>query len=132
MTEKEAYGQAFENGRKVGDAEGYAAAGDLISRKALLEKQYNKSHFNYPAMAEMVVDARDIEEAPAVAVQPVKRGQWLNWRGEPISPDDYWRVWRCSECGNEIEFNEAVGREEFTSNYCPNCGADMRGEDDGN
>ena len=24
MTENEAYGQAFENGRKVGDAEGYA------------------------------------------------------------------------------------------------------------
>lgn len=24
MTEQEAYGQAFENGRKVGDAEGYA------------------------------------------------------------------------------------------------------------
>lgn len=24
MTEKEAYGQAFENGRAVGDAEGYA------------------------------------------------------------------------------------------------------------
>lgn len=24
MTEKEAWGQAFENGRKVGDAEGYA------------------------------------------------------------------------------------------------------------
>lgn len=57
-------------------------------------------------------------------------GKWLNWQGEPIAADDYWRVWRCSECNNEMEFDEAVDREEFPSNFCPNCGADMRGTED--
>lgn len=127
MTVQEACAQAYDNGGAAGDAEGYATAGDLISRKALLEKAVE-----VPGHISKMVSSYDIATAPAVTAQPVKRGQWLNWRGEPISPDDYWRVWRCSECGNEIEFDEAVGREEFTSNYCPNCGADMRGEDDGN
>ena len=55
-----------------------------------------------------------------------RNGEWLNWQGEPIAPDDFWRVWRCSECKHEMEFEEAVDREEFPSNFCPNCGADMR------
>lgn len=40
MTEQEAYGQAFENGRKVGDAEGYArgkAEALEVPDKALLK-----------------------------------------------------------------------------------------------
>ena len=61
-----------------------------------------------------------------------RKGVWLNWQGEPIAADDYWRVWRCSECKHKMEFDEAVDREEFPSNFCPNCGADMRGEGDGN
>ena len=33
--------------------------------------------------------------------------------------------WQCSECGCVFE------EEEPTYNFCPNCGADMRGEQDG-
>lgn len=149
MTVQEACAQAYDNGKAAGDAEGYARgkaeafaeSGDLISRKALLDVIAETAEGladcdqQNAAWALRKYAARDIQTAPAVAAQPVKRGQWLNWRGEPISPDDYWRVWRCSECGNEIEFDEAVGREEFTSNYCPNCGARMDGgggAEDGN
>lgn len=32
---------------------------------------------------------------------------------------------KCSECGYE------VGSDIYVWNYCPNCGADMRGEHDG-
>lgn len=33
----------------------------------------------------------------------------------------HWKAYRCSEC-------ERVS--EYQSNFCPNCGADMRGEED--
>ena len=124
MTPQETCVQAFENGRQKGNAEGYARgkaeafaeAGDLISRKALLEKQYNASRFKDPSMAEMVIDVRDVEDAPAVAAQPVKRGLWVSLESEI-------GLFACSECDHRILRAEC--------NYCPNCGADMRGEGDG-
>ena len=132
MTKKEAYGQAFENGRKVGDAEGYARgkaealaeAGDLISRKALFKKQYNASRFKDPPMAEMVIDARDVEDAPAVAAQPVKRGQWFRTGRENV----YGGIEiQCSECGHTLMTSPGHIDEEY---FCCHCGADMRGESD--
>lgn len=44
-----------------------------------------------------------------------KKGKWIG-----ISP--FVDTLMCSECGENI-----IG-EEFKSNYCPHCGADMRGE----
>ena len=63
-----------------------------------------------------IVDSTPLTERP--------KGKWIDicvikafhYDGEP-------RV-RCSRCGNE---------EEWSSNYCPNCGAEMNeGEEDGN
>ena len=52
----------------------------------------------------------------AADVRPVVRGQWAQVMGKYD-----WMV-KCSRCnGVPLE----------TSNFCPNCGADMRGEDDG-
>ena len=58
----------------------------------------------------------DITDIPAADVQPVKRGRWeknnfINWRA-------------CSICGYRIDVIYAD-----RAKYCPNCGADMRGED---
>lgn len=130
MTPQEACVQAFENGRKKGDAEGYARgkaeafaeAGDLISRKALLEKQYNASRFKDPSMAEMVIDVRDVEDAPAVAAQPVKRGRW-DYVGDPDEDSNVQAY--CSACG--------AGDQHATSmlgkvSYCWHCGAKMDGD----
>lgn len=122
MTLQEACAQAFENGRKVGDAEGYARgkaeafaeAGDLISRKVLLEKQYNASQFKDPSMAEMVIDVRDVEDAPAVAARPVKRGRWV------FGTANHREYMKCSEC---LKSQTPTG--VFT--HCPNCGARMDG-----
>lgn len=46
--------------------------------------------------------------------QEPKRGKWLNYLKEGLK-------WKCSECGSR-----------FTTlwDYCPHCGADMRGEDE--
>lgn len=56
----------------------------------------------------------------AVNAQPTiepRRGKWIynQLRGTT-------RIWRCSECG----WNDLA---QF--NFCPHCGADMRGENDG-
>lgn len=52
-----------------------------------------------------------IESMPATDVRPVVRGKWID---EPIKGVRYY----CSVC---------QGRFDYTWHYCPNCGADMRG-----
>ena len=63
-----------------------------------------------------------LQSIPTADVRPVIRAHWIDMKptdvetGLPISikgPD-----FRCSNCG----------ATEFPSNFCPNCGADMRGE----
>ncbi len=77
MTENEAWGQAFENGRKVGDAEGYARG----------------------------------------KAEAVKHGRWIDLELEI-------GLFACSECDHRILLAKR--------NYCPNCGARMDGDGDGN
>lgn len=54
----------------------------------------------------------------------VRHGKWID-EGQP---DDFFphRAWRCSECGEQVL---EIGEPWYK--YCPNCGADMRGEKDG-
>ena len=47
-------------------------------------------------------------------------GEWMN------DGDD---MPRCSNCGYITEYNVYID-DYFYSHYCPNCGADMRGEDE--
>ena len=51
-----------------------------------------------------------------------KKGRWI------YRKETKWILWdtshyECSNCGN--------GNPWHNFNYCPNCGADMRGEEDG-
>lgn len=61
----------------------------------------------------------DIEEYPAADVKPVVRGEWEEIDYEGVGFLHY----ECPFCG-EHSF--------YKPNYCPNCGADMRGENDDN
>ena len=82
-----------------------------------------------------------IDEIPAADVQPVKRGHWIE------KSEEYYRLWQdsgrswedmpyfitglhfaCGVCFDEYEIN-AEGVEFW--DFCPHCGADMRGEDNG-
>ncbi len=122
MTPQEACVQAFENGRKKGDAEGYARgkaeafaeSGDLISVKAARETC--QRIFSDPVLIHAVDTT--LKNTPRVVAQPVKRGQWvkpyINRYGHPCHC--------CSECGFKASNQD--------KHYCPNCGADMRGEGD--
>lgn len=124
MTPQEACVQAFENGRKKGDAEGYARgkaeafaeAGDLISRKALLNEMTSVFGTDGDNLISPIDAKILVEDAPAVAAQTVKRGRWVS-----LEPEI--GLFACSECDHRILRAEC--------NYCPNCGADMRGGNDG-
>lgn len=56
------------------------------------------------------------------SVQPErKRGEWIKWDFKTFGAFGDWE-YKCSNC-------EKVYGGEY--NFCPNCGADMRGKNDG-
>ena len=63
----------------------------------------------------------NVQNAPSIDIEP-KRGEWI------AKTENYHSHWVCSECGGWalLEYNEQM----CLSNFCPNCGADMRGKDD--
>lgn len=60
-----------------------------------------------------------IDEIPTADVVEVRHGRWVK-RQFADEPTVF--GFRCSECHLTFDVN---------SNYCPNCGADMRGEKNG-
>ena len=83
-----------------------------------LIEEYDRVHIGAPGGArKLMVDA------PTADVQEVRHGEWiekailLEW-----CEDDVDIVFECSYCETECP---------FTSDYCPNCGAMMRGEGNG-
>ena len=67
----------------------------------------------------------DIQDIPAADVAPVVRGEWMVSLERPVGTI-------CSKCGFAWSDKiDAVKLEPILSkiktNYCPNCGADMRG-----
>lgn len=64
-----------------------------------------------------------IEDAPTIEERKNVRGEW-----KEVAERGLCDLRRCSNCGHI----EPVGLEMITPkpNFCPNCGADMRGEED--
>lgn len=60
-----------------------------------------------------------ISLVPAAIVRPVVRGNWVGIDDEPYT------TWECDRCGCIYEEDF-----EYIPNFCPNCGADMRKEDE--
>ena len=76
------------------------------------------------AEANELFKAKDViysQQRYTADVQPVKRGKWIHFT------DDGFIF--CSECYKEAYWDTDYGQQLF--DYCPNCGADMRGEDNG-
>lgn len=63
-----------------------------------------------------------IKDAPTIER---KTGKWKKLSGSWFHDDV-----QCSECGNTLDMN-GVNAGRGDANFCPNCGADMRGEADG-
>ena len=63
-----------------------------------------------------------LENLPSV--QPERKtGRWILYDKRFPWMQDY----KCSECGNYLDFS-GVNAGRGSANFCPNCGADMRGE----
>lgn len=60
-----------------------------------------------------------IEDAPTIDAVPVKHGKWIDVEH---APNDMWYC-TCSVCGERQTVEVA--------NFCPMCGADMRGKENG-
>jgi len=59
-------------------------------------------------------------EEPAVDAEPVRHGKWIKADSQQYFRKHY-PFFTCSECGYRKDSQKKW-------NYCPNCGADMRGE----
>lgn len=92
---------------------------DFISREAayktLTEYYHHSSGVQHTALREA------LNRVPSADVRPVVRGEWKCADDEDFSQPHV----RCSNCG---EYHFAWYRR-FP--YCPNCGADMRGDKNG-
>ncbi len=99
---------------------------DLIEREEAIEWVQNilATHLYYHPCSKSrnvpideVIDR--LERVPSV--DPVKHGRWIDgWRGR-LDGTRYWYR-ECGECGYERDDDDA----EKDTNFCPNCGADMR------
>lgn len=64
-----------------------------------------------------------VQKFPAADVVERKRGEWVRKEDECC----YW--FECSVCGEEPA--KLHGNYDFFSNFCPNCGCQMVGDEDG-
>jgi rubrerythrin len=93
---------------------------DLISRQAAINKLNERQRkliycFGFENDAVKIMDIAKSIIATLPSVQPeCKTGEWI------YDGDGY----KCNKCGTVYGW----WADSQTSNFCPNCGADMRGE----
>ena len=76
----------------------------------LTDYYHHKSSTQHLALQEA------LNKVPTVDAEPVRHGKWIGYAGTIGN--------ECSVCGKWIDVLQGTAE----MNYCPNCGADMRGE----
>jgi hypothetical protein len=97
---------------------------DYISREAAISKILSDpTDAHYPSWY-----AEKLKQIPAADVRPAVHGKWKKRMEEKETPyyKSFTPIWSCSECGTEYDPSLCM-----TINFCPNCGADCRGGNDG-
>lgn len=69
---------------------------------------------------ENIVERQEIDKIQTADVQEVKHGKWIDRGWHPISIEGSAHFYKCSICAHK-----QIG----TSEYCPNCGARMDGDE---
>ena len=115
----------------VKECETSAPVGDTVSRQTVLNLLSTMPQEEAITRAMLMQSVKQMS-----AAQPErKRGKWVKAKGWSTPGSD--PVWECSECGKGIHvygieyrsYSRGVADGQWVS--CPNCGADMRGEQDG-
>ena len=92
---------------------------DADALKELIEGGYDLDFDEVPETKKALLNMIDYQET--IDARENVRGEWIyqsGWFGD---------IWVCSECGEKTT-STVMGKPRF--NYCPNCGARMKGEDD--
>lgn len=127
---------------------GVTMADELISREAVFDafRAYMVEHFDKDKCAKVgnceVCEKKClwhevVASVPSIDPESLRpKGKWIKFKTD----EDYWYYggsahwFKCSECDEDAEGN--VGDAWYScprlSNFCPNCGADMRGNADDN
>ena len=90
-----------------------SAEGEYIKKEDALDKIVEQ----LPQRAYMKYQ-KAIDSLPTYSFPEREKGEWIK---HPTFHEDF-DCWVCNKCGEEIS-----GHENKT-NFCPNCGADMRGD----
>ena len=98
---------------------------DLISRQAAIEAM--------GCISDSICEAEAVDalcELPTIDAEPVRHGKWII----RDNPDTGWYRVTCSECGEDVTANApCIGffpNAKVIWNYCPECGAYMKGTED--
>lgn len=103
---------------------------DYISRQAAIDAIDNCTKFKVTEDF-YTIYINEVEEAianvPTADIRENVKGEWLADNDREKS-----MMWRCSVCGRIAYYPPIGSREAFAKHcgyaFCPNCGADMRGE----
>ena len=90
---------------------------------------YDEEHEEWSQKTVTVRDVLDSvcdEYTVLPSAQPERKtGRWIH-----LSRHKWIRTHKCDQCGNILDF-DGVNAGRGDANFCPNCGADMKGEQDG-
>lgn len=70
-----------------------------------------------------------IDTEPTADVRENVKGEWIDAEWENINTGEKRKGRRCSACGcGYFRYDVSVNTVSDIPNFCPNCGADMRGD----
>ena len=92
---------------------------ELIDRAAVMDAMYDNEFQTFCPLDEV---SAVIAAVPTIDAAPVRRGEWERYNLTALGTGIEWYRLRCSECKLM-----PVG-DVRNWNFCPNCGADMRGK----
>lgn len=100
---------------------------ELISKEELRDKMYHEAFevdnemqkWDSGCWIRYKLFEKILDEMPIIESRP--KGVWVE--------GDRYSNHVCSICGEEAEDLQACGCCELLSDFCPHCGADMRGEE---
>ena len=107
-----------------GNSKGERTMTRLIDANAFKKENERLLHCDFPYLSEATLEEL-IDEAPTIDAEPVRHGKW-KWLSCTYDRVPKEKEYECSECHHKTIVH---GDDMPWEKYCPNCGADMRGEE---